>query len=185
MIRTRIASHGFTLIELLMTLAIVVILMCLSLPSMATLLSSTQARASSQDLATALNAARTSAVNGNGKTVVCPSSNQRDCTGGLRWDGGWIAFNDRNDNGSRDADEPLIAAASALLRGVAIASTVGRDHVTFRPDGSSAGSNVTFTICDKRGSAAATSIVINNPGRIRSGRPTAEAAAATCALLAR
>ena len=43
---------------------------------------------------------------------------------------------------------------------------------------SAPGSNVTFTVCDARGADKATSLVINNAGRVRSGKPTPAAAAA-------
>lgn len=183
MIRNRTASFGFTLIELLMTMAIVAILLSISLPSMATLFGSTQARAASQDLASALNTARATALQRGSNSVACPSVDQLACSGGTRWDQGWIVFGDRDGNSERSADEALIAATGALNKGVAIASTSGRDRVTFRADGSSIGSNVTITLCDRRGASAAASIVINNPGRIRRGTPTAAAAVETCALL--
>jgi len=62
--------------------------------------------------------------------------------------------------------------------GHTILSTAGRVRVTYRPDGSSAGSNVSMTVCDQRGADQATSIVINNAGRVRNGVPTPAAAAA-------
>lgn len=184
MIRRPAAVRGFTLIELLMSLALVTILLSISLPSMGTLLSSTQARTSKQDLFVALSAARATAVQGRSATMVCPSADGSACTGGLRWDGGWIAFTDGNGNGERDGSEELIGQSGPLQRNVVITSTAGRDRIGFRGDGSATGNNVTFTLCDKRGAGAASSIVVNNPGRIRSGQATADAAAATCALLA-
>ena len=58
-------------------------------------------------------------------------------------------------------------------------STAGRTRVHYRPDGTSAGSNVTLTVCDRRGRDEATALVINNAGRVRSGKPT-ESAALAC-----
>lgn len=176
-------NRGFTLIELMMTLSISLILMSLGLPSMGTLLSSSEAKSARQELMTALNFARAGAVTSRRRNVICPSSDQSRCTGGLRWDRGWIVFVDANENGLRDANELLISVGNAVQRGVVISSTVGRDKVSFRSDGSSAGNNVTFTICDRRGSANATSLVISNPGRIRSGVPSAASATQTCALV--
>ena len=176
-------NRGFTLIELLMTLSVSLILLSISLPSMGTLLSSSESRGARQDLWTALNVARAGAVTSHHRSVICPSSNGNSCTGGLRWDGGWIVFVDNNENNLRDANDTLVSVGNPLQRGVVITSTVGRDKVGFRTDGSSAGDNVTLTICDRRGAASASSLVVSNPGRIRSGVPTAAAAAATCALI--
>lgn len=179
------ASQGFTLIELMMTIAIAVIVLCTSLPSMGNLIGSSEARSAKQSLISAINSARANAIHAGRRTIACPSANQVDCTGGLRWDGGWIVFIDHNGNDRRDANEALLMVANNLPRDVVITSTAGRERISFRADGSSAGSNVTLTICDRRGSASASSVVVNNPGRVRSGVATAQAAAQTCALLPR
>lgn len=176
-------NRGFTLIELMLTLSISVILLSVSLPSMGSLLSSTGSRGARQDLWTALNVARAGAVTGNRRNVICPSTDRSTCTGGLRWDAGWIVFIDSNENNLRDGDDKLVSVGNPVPAGVVITSTVGRDKVGFRSDGSSAGNNVTLTLCDRRGISKASSLVVSNPGRVRSGVPTAAAAAATCALV--
>ena len=182
----RQARHplGFTLIELMMTIAIATILLTLGLPSIGSMVSSSESRAARQQLWTALNVARAGAVTDNRRHVVCPSIDQVNCSGGLRWDKGWIVFVDNNENGRRDGSDAVISVGNPARQGVVIASTVGRDQVGFRTDGSSAGSNATFTICDRRGVSTATSLVVSNPGRVRSGTPTSTAAEQTCALLA-
>jgi len=48
----------------------------------------------------------------------------------------------------------------------------------FQPNGGNAGSNITFTLCDGRGAAQATTLVLANDGRMRAGTPTPAAAAA-------
>ena len=174
---------GFTLIELMMTIAIATILLTLGLPSVGSMVSSSESRTARQQLWTALNVARAGAVTGNRRHVICPSTDHANCSGGLRWDNGWIIFVDNNENGRRDGIEAVISVGNPARQGVVIASTVGRDQVGFRTDGSSAGSNATFTICDRRGVSTATSLVVSNPGRIRSGTPTTASAAQTCALL--
>lgn len=177
-------QHGFTLIELMMTIVIATILLTLGLPSMGSLVSSSESRAARQELWTALNVARAGAVTSHRRHVICPSTDQTSCSGGLRWDHGWIVFIDNNENGVRDGNDAIVSVGNAVRQGVVIASTVGRDRVGFRTDGSSAGNNATFTICDRRGTRNATSLVVSNPGRIRSGTPTSASAAQTCALLA-
>jgi type IV fimbrial biogenesis protein FimT len=46
----------------------------------------------------------------------------------------------------------------------------------FQPTGGNSGSNATFTLCDGRGAASATALVLSNGGRMRAGRPSAAAA---------
>ena len=48
----------------------------------------------------------------------------------------------------------------------------------FQPNGGNAGSNVTFTLCDSRGIEKATTLVLANDGRLRQGKPSADAAQA-------
>ena len=110
--------------------------------------------------------------------VVCPSSDQQYCGHTTEWQHGWLIFADANHDGSRSDDEALVSVSDAQPEGVAILTTAGRTHVDYRPDGSSPGSNVTFTVCDRRGHDLATSLVINNAGRVRPGKPTPAAASA-------
>ncbi|MEO5558428.1 MAG: hypothetical protein ABIO49_01785, partial [Dokdonella sp.] len=67
--------------------------------------------------------------------------------------------------------------------GVGILSTTGRLHVDYQPDGSAGGTNLTLTVCDRAaGAANASTLVVNQSGRIRRGAATADAAAACLAI---
>ena len=170
--------RGFTLIELLMTLAILAILTACAAPAFGNLISSTGARASRSNLIAALNTARILAASKTAHVVVCPSADGRYCGHTTEWQHGWLIFIDADRDDARDDGEALLAVGEKQPEGVAILSTAGRTHVDYRPDGSAAGSNVTFTVCDRRGAGDATALVINNAGRVRSGEPTPAAAAA-------
>jgi type IV fimbrial biogenesis protein FimT len=58
-------------------------------------------------------------------------------------------------------------------------TTAGRTRLVFQPDGSAAGSNVTFTLCDGRGPQRAVALVMNNAGALRAV-PAAAAQAQAC-----
>ena len=178
-------TRGFTLIELLMTLAVLAILTACAAPAFGSLISSTGARASRSNLVTALNTARIFAVSKTTHVVVCPSADGQYCGHTTEWQHGWLIFIDADHDGVRDDSEELLSAGQRQPAGVAILSTAGRTHIDYRPDGSSTGSNVTFTVCDRRGADDATSLVINNAGRVRTGEPTAGAAAACETVLDR
>ena len=158
---TKRNNLGLSLIELLMTLAVLATLISVAAPAFGKLIT-----------------ARILAASKNVHVVVCPSADQEYCGHTTEWQHGWLVFIDADDDGLRDADEDLLSVAQAQPNGVAIVSTVGRTRIDYRPDGSATGSNVTFTVCDRRGSDDATALVINNAGRVRSGKPTAGAAAA-------
>jgi type IV fimbrial biogenesis protein FimT len=171
-------ARGITLIEMMMTLAVIAILLAAAVPAFGGLIKSTQAQSSRSALVTALNTARIFAVSKTANVVVCPSTDEQYCGHTTEWQHGWLIFVDADRDGARGDDEDLLNVAQAQPTGVAILSTAGRVRVTYRPDGSSAGSNVSMTVCDQRGADQATSIVINNAGRIRNGVPTPAAAAA-------
>lgn len=172
-------NRGLTLIELLMSLAVLATLIAAAAPAFGNLIHSTQAQTSRSALTTALNTARILAVSKTAHVVVCPSRDRQYCGHTTEWQHGWLVFIDADEDGERDAAEELLAVGEAQPVGIAIVSTAGRRRVDFRPDGSSPGSNVTFTVCDLRGRDEASALVINNAGRVRSGKPT-ETAALAC-----
>ncbi len=173
---------GVTLIELIFTIAVLATLVSISLPALGSLVQGAQARGARGSLMTSLALARASAIASNAQVAICPSANQNDCAGDIWWQHGWIVFVDTNRNGIRDADEPVLEVAGPQA-GIAIATTAGRVYASFRGDGGSPGTNLTFTLCDRRGAAKAATLVINNGGRVRTGVPTAAQSASTCAAL--
>lgn len=175
-------QRGFTLVELIFTIAIAAILCAVAMPSMGRLMQSSRACSAHNALAAALNLARSEAVFRQSDVVVCPSSDQRHCDNSILWQHGWIVFQDSDGDTARDADEALLSVAQAQT-GVAIASSRGRRHVTYRYDGSATGSNLTLTFCARRGSTDGRTIVINNAGRIREGKASPNQIAAACAAL--
>ena len=175
-------SRGFTLIELMITLAVVATLCTISMPSLAALLSSSHARSAQNTLVTAINLARIAAVTRQSEVILCPSSDLDRCDASLWWQHGWIVFEDLNHDGQHQPNEPIINVTQAQKQ-MAIATTVGRDHVTYRPDGSASGTNVTFTLCDRRGAKFANTVIINNAGRARHAPATPTEGAAACAGL--
>jgi type IV fimbrial biogenesis protein FimT len=176
-------ATGFTLIELLCCLAVISVLCAVSLPALGGLVPDGQSRSARNALIASLHFARSAASARAGEVVLCPSRDGQHCTGEPWWQHGWIVFADRDGNGRRDDDEPLLDVVQAQP-GLAIASSAGRVHVSYRADGSAAGTNLTLTFCDRRGPRAAASVVVNNAGRPRQGTPTAAQAAAACAGLA-
>jgi type IV fimbrial biogenesis protein FimT len=111
------------------------------------------------------------------EVVLCPGD-ANGCRSGIDWSGGWIVFADIDGNRNRGANETLLKSIDPLPDKVHLRSTSGRTKIVFQPNGGNAGSNVTFTLCDGRGAAKATTIVLSNTGNLRAGTPTAAAAQA-------
>lgn len=176
-------QQGLSLVELLFVLAIIAILAGAALPATGNLIADAHSRNTRSALTVALNQARSRAIHTYAHVVACPTTDGQHCSGQTAWHHGWLVFDDTNRNGQLDEDEATMIHEQAQPAGQAVVSNVGRTRIRFRPDGSASGSNATFTFCDRRGAEHASSIVINNAGRIRKGRPTAQAAGTACAVL--
>ncbi len=171
---------GVTLIELLIVLAIIAVLTTIATPSFSDLKQAIASRSSRSALSASINQARNSAVMHGHHVVLCPSADLNTCERTLRWQHGWLLFVDENADDEHDPAEKIIATNQAQSPGVAVLGSSGRYRIRYQPDGTAGGSNITLTVCDRRGPAAARSLVISNTGRLRSGIPTASQAAAAC-----
>jgi len=172
--------NGFTLIEVMMAMAVIAILIGVAASAWRHARSAAGAGSVRADLVTTLlDAVHHAAITGS-EVVVCPNSLAGQCSGRIEWDRGWMAFADVNGNRIHDAGEALLRKTAALESGIHLHTTAGRTRLVFHPNGGNVGSNVTFTLCDSRGPAHATSLVMANSGRLRQGKPS-EAAANACA----
>ncbi|TAH45905.1 MAG: prepilin-type N-terminal cleavage/methylation domain-containing protein [Gammaproteobacteria bacterium] len=183
MIALKRASKGVTLIELIIVLTILAVLSSIAFPSLNNLRQSAISRSARSDLTVAISQARSSAIMKQRRVVACPSSDLDQCAHSVDWHHGWMVFVDDNRDRKRDADEQIVAVGQALPNGVAIVGSRGRYQVSFQPDGTADGSNLTFTVCDRRGPAHASSLVMNNAGRLRKGTPSPAQAQTACAAI--
>jgi type IV fimbrial biogenesis protein FimT len=173
-------TRGFTLIECLIALAIVLLLFGIALPAASSGLEAARACDARSELLTSLTIASNRAALSGQHAVLCPSSDGAQCADDEDWSRGWIVFIDPDANRRHDPGEPLLHQQAALAGKVHLRSTVGRTRIVFQGNGGNAGSNVSFTLCDGRGTAKAVSLVLSNAGRLRESVPTAAAVSETC-----
>lgn len=168
------APSGYSLVELAVVVAIVGTLSAIALPSFARLLTETRVGDASSDLFSAVIQTRSEALKRRHRIILCPSDDQQDCADTVEWNRGWIMFEDGNDNGRREADEPLLRIGETRPRQISISGddSVGR-YVSYVATGrtqqlmTGAWQAGTLTVCSE---GIARKIIINRVGRPRMAR---------------
>lgn len=161
-------TRGVTLIEQVMVVAIVAVIAGVACPSLASLLRRERLQTAQWDFIAALNYARSEAVMRQARLVFCPTRDHRHCSEETRWEGGWLVGLDRNHDNQPDSAPLRTGEGYAQL---AIQSSVGRRHVTFLPDGTAGGSNLTLLFCNVSHTQAPLGVVVSNSGRVRAAAP--------------
>lgn len=141
----RARAGGFTLIEAIVVLGILAIVAAIGMPALGTFVRGNKISADTNNLVSAMYAARSAAITRSVNTVVCPSNNlgtaNAGCTNNTEWVQGFIAFADDNANGQRDiggAGEDVLLEVTDLAGGLTIApDNVFQYRVIFSGDGSS------------------------------------------------
>jgi len=173
-------ERGFTLIEAMIALVIAAILIGVALPAFSGAVANANASSTRTLLYDSILTAGTHATVTGSAVVLCASGDGKSCSGSVDWSHGWIAFADLDGDRSHGAADTMLRRQGPLSGDTKMRSTAGRTMLVFQPDGATPGSNVTFTLCDQRGPAKATTVVLANSGRMRQGVPS-EAAALACA----
>lgn len=167
-------SRGVTLIELMTAVAILAVLVGIASPSLAGLMRRERVQSAQVDFLAALGYARGEAVLRRTRVLFCPSLDRIHCSEANRWDGGWLVGVDRDRDNQPDEAPLRVGEAHAQLL---ILSAASRRHVTFLPDGSASGSNLTLLFCNRDHAGDALGVVVSNAGRARGSRPTGKQAA--------
>jgi len=171
--------QGFTLIELMIAIAVAGILMGIAIPSTKSAMYAARSSETHTALLASLMTASSKAALHGVRTTLCPSQDGQTCLAGFDWSSGWIGFIDQNASREREPNESIIVSQTAL-QDTHLFSSTGRTRIVFQGNGGNAGSNVTFTLCDKRGEDKAKTLVVSNSGNLRNGVPNATQISLAC-----
>jgi len=149
------AEEGFTLIELMITLAIMIILMAVAIPSFNETMLGGKLTSNANDLVASLNKARGEAIKRNSTVTLCAStcpaaSATCTCAAGGEWDQGWI----------------VLAGAETLLRhdsldtGLKMTEASSVLSILLQPTGVGS-TQATITLCQNSPSAGSQERVIS------------------------
>jgi len=169
---------GFSLIELMATLMVAGILLAVGVPSFNQFMANSRMAAATNDLVSALYAARTEAIKRNQAVTLCPSTDGATCAAAGDLKAGWIAFVDCTTalgagpclpTGTVDGADTVLLAHGGLPASVTFLPTPGARLVSFNANGSRAtlvGGQAVITdmqLCDDRGN-------VNTGNGIAAGR---------------
>jgi type IV fimbrial biogenesis protein FimT len=147
--------RGLTLIELMITIALLVIVLAIGVPSFQGAINSSRLSAAANELSAAVQLARAEAIKRNRSVVLCRSATLAACAADDTWPG-WLVFADGNGNGVVDAGEEVVKTGTIDAPLVVRASPgiSSRDHsITFMPNGMARGAdemallNAALSIC--------------------------------------
>lgn len=165
------SQQGSSLLELILAAALCALLASLGLPLGRALLLHQRGISAEHTLIRNLQLARWHAVTQGTETVLCPSTDGKRCSRDGNWSNNWLLFDDIDGNHRSDQPDAVIRfdapPSPSLLR---VASARSRTFIRFKPDGRSAGTNLTISICCPEGTLLR-QVIVNNAGRPRSERP--------------
>ena len=161
-------QRGLTLIELMIALAVAAVILTSAVPAFGRFMQENRITATTNHLISHLQYARHEAVFRNAYVAACPSTDGDQCTGGNRWDEGWIVYVDHSNNGQPDRPDDVLRVVGADER--TVMHSAGRFRVRFQGHGGAYGTNLTIRVCDASGQASPRAVIVSNPGRIRSTR---------------
>jgi type IV fimbrial biogenesis protein FimT len=158
-------QRGVTLSELLISLAVISILSVSGISQFAHSLQENRIASEINQFIAALHLARSEAVKHGRRIVLCPSKDGSGCGNSQDWIHGWILF--ASTDRERDAYETLLQTGNPLATGIRLQSSNHRKRIVYQQDGTSGGSNTSFTFCDTHKRAKPRVICLSNSGRPR------------------
>jgi len=161
-------AAGFTLMELMTVMAVIAIVAGISVPSFTQIVERQRVAAVVERLSADIALARTSALARRQQVLICPRNAAGKCQPGPDWSGGWVVFVE-DARRPEQIQEQLWVQQALDTGGPSIALNANRGLLRYRRDGTSPGSNLTFSVC-LRGQVVAQQIV-SNSGRARRHQP--------------
>jgi type IV fimbrial biogenesis protein FimT len=161
-------TKGFTLVEVLLTLALILILAGLAVPSYQALVAKNRASAQVNQLISAINLARSEAVRRHQVITLCKSEDGKTCGG--EWSQGWIIFVDQQVSGQVDFNDEILRVYHAVPKGSFLEWVAQRsnDYLQMDPSGATHGQAGTFYYYPNVGHKEKFSrVIVSNTGRVR------------------
>ena len=151
--------RGFTWLELLMVLTIMAMLAATAMPSLSEAIARHRLRAATTALMNTLQHARTTSLDRDQGTIVCPSANGRTCSGQADWGVGWISRDGRTGD--------ILAVEDALDSRLTVVAMGSRTEIALRHavyDNHARPGNQTLALCLRGKPATTVTVVVAKNG---------------------
>ena len=171
-------DSGFTLIELMVSMAVIVVLLTVGVPSFKDFVKNNRVIAETGKVIIAMQVIRSEAVKRGTRSVICASTDQATCSASTDWTTGWITFSDLNQDATLNGDGSCTTEAEQLTKECIlrinnplenVTLTGGANFVQFLPSGLAANAPIVFTAkavnCTKQQQRA---ITVTRQGRVSS-----------------
>lgn len=165
--------RGLSLVEVVVALMIATLLLGVALPALGRIVDRAHVAHTQTLLGESFLTATRQAVASGSVTIICPVNETGDCKETMDWSGGWLIFADIDNDRRAGRHDIVIRRFAPVAGGLRLYSTEGRKRIVFQPQGDSAGTNVTFTLCSRRPNAIG-SLALSNAGRFRVAEVTAD-----------
>lgn len=127
------STGGFTLVELMVVITIVAVILAYGIPSYNSVITQNRMASEINDLANAMDLARSSAIRQGVNVTICASTNSTSttttpaCSGSSSWGTGWIVFTDipSNHTYSTASGDTLLQLHGALSSGDTLTGETG------------------------------------------------------------
>ena len=129
-------QRGLSLLELLITVAVVVVLLFIGIPSFRELIRNNQITNTANTLVGALYLTRSEAIKRGQRVTLCKTNNAIACGTSADFSRGWIVFTDQNENAQVDGGETIIRVFDDLPTGLQVfGAGLVSDYVSYISDG--------------------------------------------------
>jgi type IV fimbrial biogenesis protein FimT len=163
MLTLRKPATGFGLVEQIVVLIVLAVMTAFAVPAFSRMLDSHELRTAQMDFLAALQHARSLAVNGQRRVVLCPSRDALTCNNDSDWSKGWLVGRDK---GKGELDGPPLYVGDGHFKRLYIFGSASKKIIRFALDGSTTDFQ-TLNFCVRRKSDRALQVIISRTGRAR------------------